>query len=539
MKYSNRGEIVQLVSVKNQTRRIWLAVFAGALAASLSLSGCGGGGGDSSAETSKTNATREIPSAVETQALLQKGAQLNAQELQTAASRQATGNVRTKSLVGVPVYRFYNTQTAAHFYTISEEERATVQNTLPHFQYDGPAFTVSPVMQSGLSPVYRFFNTQTGVHFYTISEEEKALIQQSLPQFKLEGVAYYASKVAGSGLTPLYRFYLPTKGFHFYTISRKERDSLNMFIFSDYGYEGESYYVMGEGDSFEISMFNEVNAIRSAGGFGVLNHNIYLDAAARNHGNYMMLNYRDGRYWNDPLMDTVDPATGWLTAHTEQAGTPGFTGTLPADRAIAAGYQTNYVAEVISPEYSLLIDYPYEGCVDDLLSSVFHRNGLLYYGLEEFGSTVHVSQDRFVATCILEPATIPTNNRYPPVGWVGVYPLPDQTNVATMLSNGGGEAPDPLPSVSGFRGNPISIYIRPYDVLTIHSFELRDASGALVTTTLLTEADFPFYLTSGQAHLVPHAPLQPNTRYTVHFTGLNNGVPLSKVWSFTTRSTLF
>lgn len=504
----------------------------------LVLSACGGGNHADSVQGDGTRAEYRAE-ASDTTTLLARAGQINAAEL-AAAQRQASQSPRpapqmvNKAAARTVVYRFYNTQTAAHFYTISETERDNVRNTLPQFSYEGPAFYVSPVADTGLSPVYRFFNTQTGVHFYTISGDEKDHILQTLPQFSFEGIAYYASMVAGDGLTPLYRFFVPSKGFHFYTISRKERDNVNMFLRNAYQFEGGAYYVVGEADSFETSMLNEVNAVRSAGGFGTLNHNTYLDAAARNHANYMMLNYRDGWDWGG-VMDQVDPATGWLTAHTERVGTPGFTGVLPEDRAVAAGYDTNYVAEVISPGYSFLEGYPYQGCVDVLFSTVFHRNGLLYYGLEEFGSAVLPSQDGILYACILEPALNPANNRYPPVGWVGVYPLPDQQNLATAMGDGSGEAPDPLPSVPGIEGNPVSIYIRPYDVLTVNSFELRDSSGALVVASLLTEAEFPFYLTSGMAHLVPHAPLRSNTRYTAQFSGLNNGLPLTRVWSFTTR----
>jgi hypothetical protein len=44
---------------------------------------------------------------------------------------------------------------------------------------------------AGTSPVYRFFNTQTGTHFFTISEAEKNNIIATLPHFTFEGVAWY------------------------------------------------------------------------------------------------------------------------------------------------------------------------------------------------------------------------------------------------------------------------------------------------------------------------------------------------------------
>ncbi|MFQ3573077.1 MAG: trypsin-like peptidase domain-containing protein [Thermodesulfovibrionales bacterium] len=42
------------------------------------------------------------------------------------------------------------------------------------------------------SPVYRFFNTSTGTHFYTISTAERDHVRNTYPQFRYEGEAFYA-----------------------------------------------------------------------------------------------------------------------------------------------------------------------------------------------------------------------------------------------------------------------------------------------------------------------------------------------------------
>ncbi|AOW14946.1 hypothetical protein LPB72_12780 [Hydrogenophaga crassostreae] len=164
-------------------------------------------------------------------------------------SAYASGQVARKAAaVRIPAYRFYNTSTAAHFYTTSETERANVAaNLSPPFSFDGPAFSVASDFSAGLSPVHRFYNTQSGVHFYTISETERANLVANLPQFSYEGVAYHASQVAGAGFTPLYRFYVPNKGFHFYTASVSERDSIITNLAATYSYEGIGYYVLTSG----------------------------------------------------------------------------------------------------------------------------------------------------------------------------------------------------------------------------------------------------------------------------------------------------
>jgi hypothetical protein len=209
-----------------------------------SLMACGGAGGDEAGPSPSA-----VPSAAKALAIqasdekaMADGARLNAQEL-SAAQAAAGGSAHThaKALATVPVYRFYNRNTSAHFYTVSASERDAVRATLANMVYEGAAFEASAQAGAGLSPVYRFFNRQTGVHFYTISETERAHIQATLAQFDFEGVAYYASKVAGAGFRPLSRFFLASKGFHFYSVNPSE-----VALLPQYVPEGVGYYVIGE-----------------------------------------------------------------------------------------------------------------------------------------------------------------------------------------------------------------------------------------------------------------------------------------------------
>jgi lysophospholipase L1-like esterase len=183
---------------------------------------------------------------------LNRAAQLNREELEAArlAQEQAGGSeskavVRPKAVVRVPVYRFWNPQTTAHFYTTSEVERDRVIATAPVFQYEGVAFHVSSEADPSLSAVHRFFNTATGVHFYTIGDAERDYVLANLPQMTYEGVAYYAGLTPGPGRTALYRFYKRSSGFHFYTAGASERDRVHEEL-CDYGYEGIGYYVLEE-----------------------------------------------------------------------------------------------------------------------------------------------------------------------------------------------------------------------------------------------------------------------------------------------------
>jgi uncharacterized protein (DUF1800 family) len=162
-----------------------------------------------------------------------------------AAEGQGTLDSATrKAYSRVIVWRFYNQSTGAHFFTASESERDAVRaNTaLRHLQYEGPAFETSNQPDAGLSPVFRFYNTQTGVHFYTISEQERDYIGANLRQLNYEGIAYYASKLPGTGLQALHRFFLTARGFHFYSASQGEVDNIRSKL-PQYSHEGIAYYV--------------------------------------------------------------------------------------------------------------------------------------------------------------------------------------------------------------------------------------------------------------------------------------------------------
>lgn len=212
----------------------------------LLLTACGGG--DSTTATSSVSrwampADGEVDAGSAASGPLPSPSATGASLAETQEGFQSVGT-RKSVAHRVPVYRLYNKQTTAHFYTISETEKNTLISTqATTYSYDGPAFNASSEYAPGLSPVYRFLNTQTGVHFYTINEAEKNNILASLPQFKLEGTAYHASLQSGYGFTPLYRFYVPAKGFHFYTASTAERNQLQSTQSATYQYEGVAYHV--------------------------------------------------------------------------------------------------------------------------------------------------------------------------------------------------------------------------------------------------------------------------------------------------------
>jgi hypothetical protein len=168
-----------------------------------------------------------------------------------------------------PVFRFFNTVSGTHFYTISEGEKDAILQTLPFMRYEGPAFFAYASQQSGTSPVFRFFNTVSGSHFYTISEGEKDAILQTLPQLRYEGPAYYAYSTAHPNTYAVYRFFNTITSTHFYTISEGEKDAI-LQTMPFMRYEGPAFYAKTGRSPFSCSftMTSQTKSFPASGGTG-------------------------------------------------------------------------------------------------------------------------------------------------------------------------------------------------------------------------------------------------------------------------------
>ncbi len=139
----------------------------------------------------------------------------------------------------VPVYRFFNTASGGHLYTVSKIERDHIINNLSQWVLEGRMFDVYSFQRAGTRPVFRFFNTNTGFHFYTISEEERDNVLQ-LPQYNYEGIKFWVFEDFSVDTTPVYRLFNSVQGNHFYTASEAERDIVMQL--SSWAYEGVAFY---------------------------------------------------------------------------------------------------------------------------------------------------------------------------------------------------------------------------------------------------------------------------------------------------------
>jgi uncharacterized protein YkwD len=251
---------------------------------------------------------------------------------------------------------------------------------------------------------------------------------------------------------------------------------------------------------------DRINAYRALAGVPLVQPHPALLTAAQRHADYDLLNY------NDPSAWTNGP-------HGEMSGKPGFTGVMPGDRAVAAGYPWAAGWEVMD-----YFDDPLR-TVDGLMARVFHRINILtsthaYLG---YGH----GRSAFEAVDVLDFGRGSSSPPSPPT--LAVYPGPGQVEVPRY---GAGETPSPLPPGASYPiGYPITLQPLAGAILSVTAAQLRDASGVLIPVY-----PNPPDCGTGCYALIPTAGLQGATTYTVHVAGALDGAPFDKTWSFTTTT---
>jgi hypothetical protein len=308
--------------------------------------------------------------------------------------------------------------------------------------------------------------------------------------------------------------------------------------------------------SAQYAMYVALNAYRSNMGVGMVSQDVNLDHAAQAHTNYVQINVNSG-------------AESGLT-HTENAANPGFYEATPYQRSVKAGSSINlWVGEDVDANYSATGVQAMDGatCMQTWIDTVYHLQGATSNQTSVgLGYAARVSMTKLLYYCVADfavmsrpaPASSANYNSIAydggqqiPVGTVVHAPFSGETGVALAMHV---ETPNPAPDVAT-PGRPIMVRINEQlgDTLTVDSFQLTDASGAVVVARIIVSpaslsgsvagaaADVNNELESGVAFLLPLQPLAPNTVYTVAFKGKRDAgtaknATLAVTWQFTTAA---
>ncbi|UMY33529.1 CAP domain-containing protein [Burkholderia contaminans] len=304
--------------------------------------------------------------------------------------------------------------------------------------------------------------------------------------------------------------------------------------------------------SATATLYAAINSYRQALGVGLLRQDVSLDAAASAHAKYEQTN----------LLSGALQALG----HDEASTLPGYTGAWPLLRAQAAGApKSQFVSEVVAANFGASGDAANAlGCWSQLVNTVYHlvsvtantesvgvgvatplqASNPAYFCVMDLGTSTGLTRSPNPTSAVDLNASPSEGGQQVDANLVVTSPFDGESNVATRMT---AESPNPASDLSQ-PGRPIMVRVNSAqsNKLTTSSFQLTDASGAVVATRLLLPAsavsgsvsgavaDPNNLLPAGTAFLIPTAPLQPNTRYTVTFAGARDGSARSKTWSFTT-----
>ena len=121
----------------------------------------------------------------------------------------------------------------------------------------------------------------------------------------------------------------------------------------------------------------------------------------------------------------------------------------------------------------------------------------------------------------------------PLVAWT--FPHNDAENVEFTWD--GKDIPSPAAPPNGYPSGPvITLQVDGEIALAVQEATVAmEPAGSLVPSTILTHEN-DAYLKPQSVAVIPEAPLEPGTTYTVEIRGEADGIPFEETWSFTTRT---
>ena len=274
---------------------------------------------------------------------------------------------------------------------------------------------------------------------------------------------------------------------------------------------------------YDIETQNAVdtlNNFRVALGLNTLNKTGPLSIAAQDHATYM--------------------ADNKTAALTETSGLAGYTYASTIDRATAAGYATNNVADndgfMAAQNTGSLVGTGVQ-FANSWIGGPVNRANFSFEALTAIGIGLSLSGTNggeLYGDASVGWKTVPT---FPATNYIGAYPAPGSTNVPLWASFDVNAFPNlattAYPTSTSY---PISVQTQISVALTSGTITVTP-SGSNTSLAMQSFSSANINALKGQTSymsFVGNAPFLPNTTYNVVFNGTSANGSISKTWSFTT-----
>ncbi|WP_027467664.1 CAP domain-containing protein [Deefgea rivuli] len=293
-----------------------------------------------------------------------------------------------------------------------------------------------------------------------------------------------------------------------------------------------------------------LNAARTSCGFDALVNDAVLKVAVDGAGNYFKLRYAEALF---------------AYGHYQAAGSTGFTGATPSDRAQTAGYPTligwagprvyeNLSTSIAPTGYTFYskVDAA-EAMTEDLLNTVYHQLSLIAPMREVGASYVEASYIEGTApkeitrqgSSIAHRITFNTGTRTATDGAASgsntVLSYPCQGSEIPATFKPSLESPNPMLDVgSKVVGSPIGLRAPTGTTLDITSYSVQNQAAQILASRLLTRTKDSM-ISGNNASIVPEEALEVGKTYRVTAQGTFSGngfavTPFSIDFTFKTRA---
>lgn len=262
--------------------------------------------------------------------------------------------------------------------------------------------------------------------------------------------------------------------------------------------------------------FGLINIIRTALQLPLFIRTPAIDAIAQSHAQYAV--------------------TNGSRSSEESAALPCYTGATLRQRLADAGVVPGAVPGARPTSESVLLyaataaaDVAVFDIVNEALNNLYGRLLLLAPQTQQLGVGVSSQPNSLQRSMVLDTALPADASAMESNSWV-VWPRDGATGLPVRMRASNFKPLDD----SLTEGYPMSLHAAA--AVQVSRFVMTQASnGALVSTTLITSAtDRQALLRSGEAALVPNAPLTPGMQYRVELDATVGSLPIHQVWFFTT-----
>lgn len=150
--------------------------------------------------------------------------------LATGGSNPENYNVITYNGGLIPVFRYFSQVRNGHFYTGNPAEAGQLYVQDKSWSYEGISYWVGKLASAnctaGWVPLYRFWNPATQAHFYTRSPGEAENLKRTGSGWQYEKIAFCARAEQGEGYQAVARFWSAKFRRHFFSGNPAEIESL-------------------------------------------------------------------------------------------------------------------------------------------------------------------------------------------------------------------------------------------------------------------------------------------------------------------------